>query len=1095
MVYLRPCRCTNPMKCPSCHSPNEEVQKYCRTCGARLCTQCPGCGNSILPNDRFCGECGLELEIGEKRAQKQENVVSERKLITSLFADISGYNTFSECLDPEEVRDVVSHVIGEIAQIVIKYEGHIENFAGDQVMALFGVPRSHEDDPVRAVKAAIEIHQVVRRISLKFLETLGQLLWVHIGINTGLVVTEQFDFEKAVARYIAGDTVNVASSLRTLAKPGETLVGQATYAQASGFFDFESLEPVEIKGRIMPVKAYRLLSLRKLPSRRYRLYGRRAALIGRQREIAVLAKALASLQYGKAYSVVAIRGEPGTGKSRLIEEFQATLDLEKVTWMEGHAYDSTRNISYSPLINLIKRDLAIEEEDTPGLVAAKLEGRLAGLSGLQEDVAPFLGGLLSLHYPAVTKMSPEFWRSRLHRAIPVILQALATQGPVVICFEDLHWADPLFLNFLRDAVFEQIPRVLLLYSYRPPFELFSRDEIGMMGDSYQEIQLQDLSAAETQEMVASILQTAVIPEDLWRFIQEKVGTNPFYVEEMINSLIESGILQPDDGNWRLAGNVDASEIPSSIHAVISSRIDRLEGPVKYLLQESSVIGRTLPYEILRRLTRQPDDLNRYLEQLENLGLLRQPSQSEHEYEFKHALIQEVVYSALLKKDRQAIHQQIGLVMEQVFSDRLPEFYETLAFHFRHSALSEKAVDYLRKSGRKSLKKYAVQESHEYYQRAFQILEQTMGDSEEEKWLLIDFLNEWAPVFYYRADFGGLRRLFLEHQAAAESLSDKGLLGSFYVWLCVSLFNTGRVRESYEINLKALEMCQNRSNTAIGMGYANIIWCCAELKLLEQGIYYGEEVLAQGDDLEPMDYFLSLGGLGMIYIFNGNSQKNFELGRILAEFGESHSDLRSTVVGYICTSYGHYSAGDFAKAVEWSQKAVELSSDPIFSVWPKLTLANFFIQNERFQEADGILREIIPFCQHLGMQYIVVWAQSLYGVVLMARGQYSRGMKMITEASRVLNKNGRFVSLYFLEFALAEIYFQMATYKRRLGFKAILKNLGFILKEVPFARRKAEAYLRKIIQVGQEIGASGFMQTHAALNLELLLGRPRFTGKS
>ena len=1082
------------MKCPNCHSPNEEGQKYCRTCGARLRTKCPGCENIILPSDRFCGECGLELETGKKPAKKPENIVSERKIITSLFVDISGYTSFSERLDPEEVKDLVSYIIGEIAQIVIKYEGHIETFAGDQVMAFFGVPRAHEDDPVRAVKTASEIHQVVRRISLKVREAIGQPLWVHIGINTGLAVTGQLDFEKAAAHHIAGDAVNVASRLCTLAKPGETLVGQATYAQAEGFFDFEPLKPIEIKGKTIPVRAYRLLSLRKLPSKRYRISGRRAALIGRQREMAVLAQALASVQDGKGYSLVAICGEPGTGKSRLIEEFKATLELNKITWMEGHAYASTRNISYSPLINLIKRDLAIEEEDTPGLVAAKLEGRLAGLSDLQEDVAPFLGGLLSLHYPAVAKMSPEFWRSRLHHAIPVILQALAKQGPVVVCFEDLHWADPWFLNFLRGAVFAQVPGVILLYSFRPPLDLFSRDEIRMMGESYQEIQLQDLSRAEIQEMLSSILQTDVVPEDLRRFIQEKVGTNPFYVEEMINSLIESEILQPDNGNWRLTGAIDASEIPSSIHAVISGRIDRLEGPVKYLLQEASVIGRILPYEIFRRLTRHPDDLNQHLEQLEDLGLLRKSSQSEHEYEFKHALIQEVVYSGLLKKDRMAMHQRIGLVMEQVFSDRLPEFYETLAFHFRHSALYPKALDYLRKSGRKSLKKYAVQESHEYYQRAFQIMEQTMGESEEEKRLLIDFLNEWAPVFYYRADFGGLRRLFLEYQALAESLSDQGLLGSFYVWLSSSLFNTGRLKESYRFNLKALEMCQNRKYTAIGMGYANIIWCCAELKLLEQGIQYGEEVLAHRDDLDPMGYFLSLGGLGMIYIFTGDSQKNFELGRILVEFGESHSDLRSTVVGYICTSYGHYSAGDFAKAVEWSMKAVELSNDPIFSVWPKLVLANFFIQSEKYQEADEILREIIPFCQYLGMDYIVVWAQSLHGVVLMARGQYSRGMEMITEAVRVLTENSRFVSLYFLEFALAEIYFQMATRRRRLGFWTICKNLGFILKEVPFAKRKAETYLRKIIQVGQEIGASGFMQSHAALNLELLLGRPDCTGK-
>ena len=188
----------------------------------------------------------------------------------------------------------------------------------------------------------------------------------------------------------------------------------------------------------------------------------------------------------------------------------------------------------------------------------------------------------------------------------------------------------------------------------------------MMGESYQEIQLQDLSAAEIQEMLASILQTAAVPEDLRRFVQEKVGTNPFYLEEMINSLIESGILQPDNGNWRLTGTIDESDIPSTIHAVISGRIDRLDEAAKHLLQEASVIGRTVPYEILKRITRHADTLDRLLERLEDLGLLRRSSQSEQEYEFKHTLIQEVVYSGLLKKDRQAMHQRIGLVMEQVY---------------------------------------------------------------------------------------------------------------------------------------------------------------------------------------------------------------------------------------------------------------------------------------------------------------------------------------------------------------------------------------------------------------------------------------------
>lgn len=1075
------------MNCPNCQSANEGTQKFCRNCGAELQMNCSGCGSPILPSDRFCGECGIQLENNKNAAQKREKIASERKYITVLFADLSGYTTLSERLDPEEVKDLVGYIIGEIAKVVVKYGAHIEKFAGDQVMAVFGVPLAHEDDPVRAVKTASEIHEVMRGLSPQVQETIGQPMTVHIGINTGLAVTGKFDYDKE-AHHIAGDTVNVASRLCTLAKAGETLVGQTTYAQAESFFSFGPLELVQVKGKTKPVQVYKLLSSKELPGRTHRLSGHRAALIGRQEEMALLSQAMVRLREGEG-SVITICGEAGTGKSRLLEEFQATLDSKGVRWVEGHAYAYTQNISYYPLINLIKRDLAVEKGNTPGQVAAKLEARLEKFGGLKEDVAPYIGRLLSLPYPKVAEMSPEFWKSSLHRAILLTLQAQAKQALMVVCFEDLQWADSTFLDFLRLLIRAHAP-VIFLCTYRPPFKMFNEKEIGKMGESYRDIRLQDLSTDEIQEMLASILQTTAVPEDLQRFVQERVGTNPFYLEEMINSLIESGILRLDKGTWRLTGSINKADIPSNIHAVISGRIDRLDEAAKHLLQEASVFGRTVPYEALKNITRHPDTLDQHLERLQALDLLRRTSQSEQKYVFKHALIQDVVYNSLLKKDRQSMHQRIALRMEQVMGDRLPEFYEALAFHFRHCDLSQKdlspkAVHYLRESGRKSLQKYAVQESHKYYQRAFQILRKTLGDSEEEKWLLIDFLNEWARVFYYRADFEAFTKLFLEHQAMAESLADKSLLGSFYVWLCASLFNTGRVKESYGVNLKALELCKNESNTAFGMGYSNLIWCCAELKLLDQGIQYGEEVLAKRDDLEPMAYFLSLGGLGLIYIFKGDSQKNFELGRILLEFGENHSDLRSMVVGYICMSYGYSSAGDFAKAVEWSKKAVELSNDPIFSVWPKLVLANFFIQTDNFQEADQILREIIPFCQHLGMYYIVDWAQALYGAVLMAQGLYSRGMNMMTEAVRVFTEKGRFVSLYFIEFALAEIYFQMATRSRPLGIWPIVKNLGFILREVPFARRKAETYLRKIIQVGREIGASGFMQSHAARNLELL----------
>ncbi len=1077
------------MNCPNCQRAIEEMQKFCGFCGAKLQVNCSACGKPIIPSDRFCRECGLELENRKKPAKKQEKVFSERKLITSMFVDISGYTTFSEHLDLEELKDLVSHVFGEVTQIVVKYEGHIEKFAGDQVMALFGVPRAHEDDPVRAVKAAGEIHQVMQRISKKVQETIGRPLAVHIGINTGLTVTGQVYFEKREAYHIAGDAVNVASRLCTLAKSDETLVGQTTFIYAEPFFTFGPPEQAQIKGKTSPVQFYKLLSDRELPSKTHRISGRRAALIGRQREIAVLTQAMVKLREGQG-SVITVCGEAGTGKSRLIEEFQASLNLNEIKWIEGHAYAYTQNISYYPLINLIKRDLGIEKGDTPDRVAAKLEARLEEFNGLTKKVAPYIGSLLSLPYPETAEMTPEFWKSCLHQAILLTLQAQAKQAPLIVCFEDLQWADSTFLNFFRLLVQGYAP-IIFLCSYRLPFKMFSKAEIEKMGESYHEIRLQDLSMDEILEMLASILRTSEVPRDLQRFVQQKVGTNPFYLEEMINSLIESGILQLQNGTWRLAGNIYKADIPPNIQAVILGRIDRLEDEAKSLLQEASVIGRSVPYEALKNISQHANILDQLLERLEALDLLRRTSQLEQKYVFKHALIQDVVYDSLLKKDRQTMHRRIGLRIEQLMGHRLPEFYETLAFHFRHSDLSQKnlaqkAVHYLRESGRKSLQKYAVQESHRYYQKAFQILEQTLGDSEAEKSFLIDFLNEWALVFYYRADFIGFTKLFLKYQEMAESLADKELLAIFYAWLGLDLFCSGKPKESYRCSLKAIELGQETgSNAAMGLVYSNLIWCCAELKLLDEGIHYGEQVLAKGHDWDPMSYNMSLGGLAAIYLFLGDSQKNLELGRILLESGENHSDLRHTVVGHICTSYAHYSAGDFATATEWSKKAIEISNDPLFTVWPQMVLASYYVQSEKFQEAEEILQEIIPFCRHLGMDYIVGHAQALHGAVLIATSQFSRGLKMIKAELMVLTHSGRLLTRYLVELCLAEIYFQIATRARPLDLWSAFKNLGFIVKEVPFARSKAIAYLTSVIRVGKEVGARSFAHGRALLNLGLL----------
>ena len=295
------------------------------------------------------------------------------------------------------MKDIISLLIGEMTKVVDKYQGSLENFSGDQIMVLFGFPKIHEDDSVRAIKTAIEIHWVTEEISRKLRNNINFPVAVHIGINSGLAVTGQADFQNMI-HHVAGDTINVASRLCDLAKAGETLVGQNTYTQTAGFFLFESLEAVQVKGKTHPIQAYKLMGAKDLPSKTHRVSGLRSEIIGRSKEMAILTMAVDRLKKGRG-TFIAICGEAGTGKSRLIEEFKATLDPEAVDWVEGHAYNYTQNISYYPLIDLFNRELGIKESDTPEQITAKLEAKVEELVETKENVLPYLGNLLSLKYP------------------------------------------------------------------------------------------------------------------------------------------------------------------------------------------------------------------------------------------------------------------------------------------------------------------------------------------------------------------------------------------------------------------------------------------------------------------------------------------------------------------------------------------------------------------------------------------------------------------------------------------------------------------------------------------------------------------------
>lgn len=1074
------------MKCPNCQIENRESARFCTECGENLEIICPQCGNATRQGNKFCDGCGHRFERAEKVGRPKPESESERKNVTVLFSDLCGYTALSEKLDPEEVKEITGRLFHYVSEVIAKYEGVVEKFIGDAVVAIFGARIAHEDDAVRAIRAAREIHGFVYAQSPEIEKRTGQPLAMHTGINTGLVVTGEIDLERGTYG-IAGDTMNLASRLQRLAEPGEILIGYETYRQAEGFFDFEQIKPAKLKGKTKSVHVFRVLAPKEQPIRMHRISGLRAELIGRKAEMVKLHEALGRLQEGKG-TIFAIYGDAGTGKSRLIEEFKSSLDLKKIQWREGHAYPYTQNIPYSPLIDLLSRAFRIEEGDPPQSVKKKVEASVEFLIGKERNVIPFIGSLYSLKYPEIEGVGADFWRSRLTEAVRKILAGLIRRGPTIVCTEDLHWADPSSIDLLRTTLSDLVYPCVFLCVYRPPFRLFTDYEIISLKQTYREMELRDLSPSEMQDMIESLLKSSLIPAELKTFVSERAEGNPFYLEELINSLVESGTLSPLERGWKLTKPISDVSIPSTIQGVISARVDRLENKLKRILQEASVIGRAFLYELLKRITEFKEDVDTHITSLERLDLVRARSlYPSLEYIFKHALTQEVVYEGLLKKERREIHRAIGAVIEEVFSDRLSEFYEALAFHFSQGESLHKAVHYLMKSGEKGLNKYALDEAHKSFREAYRLLSLKEDRSRAEDDLLIDVLLKWSIAFYYRGDFAELTELLMIHKGLAESAGDRTRLGMYYASLGFAL----RCREEFNVSYEHLKMAlqigeETCSSQVIGYACSQLGWTCAELGLLDEAVEFGESAREICTQLES-DYFLfciSLFGLGQAYWYRGECKKAMDVGKALLEFGIRNSHIRSMVCGHWSMGHSHFIRGDFPSAIECYKQAVEVSVDPYYSQIPKTLLGYAYVSNRQFDKAEEILKEVQSFSEKFGAEIIGTAAHGLLGMVLTGTGHLSKGVEQLEDVRKAFFEKNRRCLYAASENTLGRVYFEMAHGKAPKDPWMMVRNLGFLAKTAPVASKKAEGYFTTAAETAKEIGAKSIL-AQSYLNLGLL----------
>jgi class 3 adenylate cyclase/tetratricopeptide (TPR) repeat protein len=1092
------------MQCPKCQFANRNEAKFCGQCGHEFEIACPKCGTHNRVGNKFCDECGCNFVAGrETSAKKKEqeslpsatssekpfkylaSTIGERKYVTALFSDINGYTAMSEKLDPEEVKRITNRIFGEISKIVDKYDGFIEKYVGDAVMAIFGVPKAHEDDPIRAIKVAREIHDMVDGISPEFESMVGQAISMHTGINTGLVITGEVNLDKGV-HGIAGDTLNVASRLCSAAKVGEILVGQEVFHQAFGHFVFEGKGPIQVKGKTEPLPIYKVTSNREEPRSIQNFSVLRAQLIGRKPELTELINAAANLKKGKG-RIFTISGEAGTGKSRLVNEFRNNVEEHKIQWFECHAYPYTQNIPYFPLMDLLNRIFSIEEENSQETVRQKIESGIVSL--LEEDgIIPYIGSLYSIDYPEATGVSPEFWKAKLQESMKAVLSALALRSPTVFLLENLHWADPSYVELLQRTLLEVREPAIVLCVYRPSFSLFKPHQLKGMEKIFTDIQLQSLSPSETQDMLTSLLMTDRIPKEVRRLVQEKAEGNPFYVEEMVNSLIESEILLRDGESWKLTGPIQDSIVSSTIHGIIGGRLDKLEMESKQVLQEASVIGRSFLFEILQKISTLQQGIDSCMRSLEQLDFIRTKAlHPDLEYVFKHALTQEVAYSSLLISQRKEIHERIAIVMEKLFSDRLFECYEALAYHFSKGLSVLKAVEYLVKSGEKSHRRYSLEEAHQYFKEAYELLSDKESRTKEKDKHIIDLLIKWGYVHNCRGDYKGLVELLLANEDLAKSTGDKEKLGMFYAWLGWALRSREKLRKGYTYLIKALQLGEETANRKV-IGYACtwLSWTCADRGLLDEALKHGKRAQELIEPLQSDGEFVrfTLAGLGVTHYFRGDCVEVLEIGEKLLKYGQRRSDLRCMTMGHNCIGISHYVAGSHNLAIQSFQNAIQVSPDIVFTNAARLSLGMTFVAAEQFSEAEGIFTAIMQASEDYGVEFLGTTAQLFYGVILMSQGYFNKGLRTIEHTARAfLESNSRY-RYAVANYSLGKVYAKIAGGKGEKSLSLLAKNIGFLIKNIPLAGKKAEDHYNRTIEVAREIGAKGTLG-QAYLDLGLL----------
>ena len=1029
---------------------------------------CPTCGAGNSKAARFCTQCSKPLAT----AQPSTSVGAERKQVTVLFSDLSGFTALSEKLDPEETRQIMGRVFQSAADIVARYEGRIEKFVGDAIMAIFGAPTAHEDDPQRAVRAALELHEVVARLSPEVEARSGTRIQMHSGVNTGVVITGELQFDHGIAGPL-GDTINTAARLMNAAPSCEIWVGAETRRLIAAHFELDDLGAHELKGKAQAVAAWRVrrAHAHELGHEERQLRG---AFVGRHAELGALLDAAETMRDGQAQAI-GVCGDAGTGKTRLLQEFRARLG-PGIPWLEGRCYPYAKDIPYAPLINLLDRAWGIEETDGAARLRGKIEDGLGNLLGTHDDALPLYLHLYHLEQAPGVVIEREAFQPRLLTAMLRVLTQLARRGPTIVCLQDLHWADPSTLALLAQLAVGLPGGLLLLVNYRPGYEPPS---------NMQTLALGELSPRQTGELLASLLKGEA-PAPLVGFVAERTDGNPFYVEEVVNALVETGVLLRAGSGWTLSRPLADAGVPSTIRGVIAARIDRLDESRRRLLRHASVLGREFMATIVALLSEDAADITLDLQQLRDADLIRKRRMDpELEYMFKHALTRDVAYEGLLKTERQSLHARTARIMEGVYADRIPEFVETLAYHWQHAADSDKAVHYLTLAGAKCVERYALAEAENHFRQAYALLPKGERNTLQCR-MLTALLNAWAQVHYYQGTAREWRNLLEQHLPEAERCGDPAMLTLYLGWLGNARIFHGDAPGSLQALDRAMELGRAvQARRELSYVVAWRVWTLAEVGRFADAIQAAEEFDQTEDErrVDPYPFFKNQGGLAWALATVGDLRRVRLIAEELIHLGRASGGARAESMGHFCMVLYWFFACDFERAVIAAQAAADTAKDPVFWATGAGYLAFALAGVGRTEEARRCCERLIPDMKRHERQWIAQYLCQSHAMADLGQGSLSKGLRDYRHGLRVISERGYLVGKATADNGLLSIYTGVACGDGKVAFRTLLRNPWFVFTQAPFAARWARALIQRLRVELVERNAAGFM-----CNVDLCDGR-------